>query len=164
MLRHAYLCFFRLYEFDNEIWRANIRCPHTYIHIHMYVLPGYINVPVWLLCCHGCILYIWSIVNKIIQQLCYLHMLPDCFIHKYVLLLKMLLLRKLLFKFVHGTISWKAFMGYPWVTIINIQLIVDILSFIFRWIGHLKHLIGLLISIFSINIFSIIFYVWTCSF
>jgi len=29
-------------------------------------------------------------------------------------------------------------MGYHWLTIINIQLIVDILSFIFRWIGHFK--------------------------
>jgi hypothetical protein len=96
LLRHANI-FFGLYAFDSEIWRAKIGRLHTYIYIHIYVLHGYINISVWLLCCHGYILYIWYIVNKIIPTLCYLHIQPDCFIHKYVLFLKMLLLRKLLF-------------------------------------------------------------------
>jgi hypothetical protein len=49
-------------------------------------------------------------------------------------------------------------MGYSWLTNINIELIVNILSFIYisSKLDILNHLIGLLIYIFSLNIFYVL--------
>jgi hypothetical protein len=49
-------------------------------------------------------------------------------------------------------------MGYSWLTNINIELIVNILSFIYisSKLDILNHLIGLLIYIFSLNIYYVL--------
>jgi hypothetical protein len=49
-------------------------------------------------------------------------------------------------------------MGYSWLTNISIELIVNILSFIYisSKLDILNHLIGLLIYIFSLNIFYVL--------
>jgi hypothetical protein len=59
--------------------------------LHQYV--SVVGVLLWLHIVHM-IYFTLYIVNKIIYKLCYLYILPDCFIHKYVLFLKILLLKK----------------------------------------------------------------------
>ena len=54
------------------IWQLNRKGQNRtpswiYVYLYVYVHPVYLNISAWLVCCYGCILYIWYILLNILQ-------------------------------------------------------------------------------------------------